>query len=507
MAFNSTTSGPRRIRRVLVDDESASINYFGRWDLVRNEFAGAGNQGPPFESSLHVLRPGLGNLSFEYEGSSLEVFGSVIKRERDQPFDADWECFVDGENIGKNTDLPDRRRQNRVKLCEWRSDTAGRHTFTLQATSRRDEFALDYIRYIPASGLPDGPVKIQIPDNDPSLNYDSGWTSRDAGHSTPVVGATVSFTFTGTLLEWYGFLPRDFAESSSAAQLTIDGGTPIEFSARALEASDRDNVFNQMFFKSPPLSAGQHSIIATRLGRGDAPLTLSYLVVENGVAFDAEPGAGTGNNAPPSGAAALPPSGPSGGTIAGAVIGTLLGLALVIILGVLIRRWHRKRTLPMIQPLPGFIKPHGPTAPLEIDLVNSRRSDEWYPPPRSGASPNHRRSARPRWNPEFRETVTSLSLNPPPVQHAVPSTSNPSVSGRDFDTDSIRTLDPPPGGSSNMYKTNSPRRPPMSDLDPHSAGYPYAAMAPELDTYQRLVIATKEQEAKKSSSRPRESYM
>jgi hypothetical protein len=297
-------------------------------------------------------------------------------------------------------------------------------------------------------------------------------------------------------LEWYGFRTGNFPSNQSTGLFSIDGVVSTDFLYSGLDNERAEPIHNQLLFKTPTLNPGPHTLTVTHKGP-NAPLTLSYVLVEN--ILNAETPLSTNSSPTPNGPSApddvgATSHGTSTGTVVGAVIGGLFGLGLVGLVVFFYMRWRRKHHLPMIQPLPGFVKSEA-AAPLDIDLVNARRSDELFPPSRPGSygmqAHARRRSQARRFNPEVRSTISSVNLNPPPVQHAPSSTTNTG-----FDNDSIAEVERSAGPNANDAR---------SELNPYAAGYPYAAMP--LSDYQRLVQATKHQEAKSGAKKPRDSYM
>lgn len=67
-------------KRILVDDADARITYQGTWEVLQGEqYAGDGNYGPPFQETLHGIRPqSSANFVFEYEGERLAP-GTAIR--------------------------------------------------------------------------------------------------------------------------------------------------------------------------------------------------------------------------------------------------------------------------------------------------------------------------------------------------------------------------------------------------------------------------------------------
>ncbi|RXW17993.1 hypothetical protein EST38_g7851 [Candolleomyces aberdarensis] len=296
---------------------------------------------------------------------------------------------------------------------------------------------------------------------------------------------------------------------SSVGSYSIDGQPALTFILSGPPTGRRNgpSQYNQLFFETRELSPGTHDIAVTYQG-SRTPLTLQYLVIRNETSITSvhtsiipEPTANT--NVSSESASSSPPV----ASIVGAVLGTLITLVILILAFILGRRWYRRRKLPTIAPLPGFVKPNQPSAPLDIDAVPSRYSVELEERHAAHQSPRfhplgHLRPPRisRQFNPQVRLTMSSIDLNPPPVQHAPPSTSN-------AETDSIYTAPrssvvdlnpPPPHGQSGSSARGS-------QLDPYSAGYPYANMG--LSEYEKLVAATKAEEARLNSRRRDPSYM
>lgn len=307
-------------------------------------------------------------------------------------------------------------------------------------------------------------------------------------------------------MQWYGFVPVDFSRRPSEAAYSIDGSPPETFSLPIRRNREDPELFNQIFFKTPQLSLDWHRVLVTYKGFG-TPLTLNYLLVDNhensvvatSTTLMAVPTSGS------SGAPVTQP-GPNGGAIAGGVVGSLLGIALLAFLFCFFRKWNLKRNLPMITPLPGFSKPDT-AAPLDIDLVNTRLSDEFFQRPGSYTTHVRRRST-PRTPRRFDpQIINSIDLNPPEVRHAPPGMTN---MGRD--NDSIAEVPRTPilpheqpqlaSDSEPSTRSASNRNP---ELNPYEAGYPYGGM--QLAEYQRLVEVTKADEARRDLNRTRNSYM
>lgn len=86
----------------------------------------------------------------------------------------------------------------------------------------------------------------------------------------------------GVSLSWYGFIPVELPKGSSPATYSIDGETPVNFLLKGLSTTTTTTVYNQKFFETAQLAAGPHTLKAVFEGNNSTPLTLDYLIVQNG---------------------------------------------------------------------------------------------------------------------------------------------------------------------------------------------------------------------------------
>lgn len=83
---------------------------------------------------------------------------------------------------------------------------------------------------------------------------------------------------TGTSLTWVGFIPTELPHNKSTASYSIDSGSSSRFELTGLTPTATTTVYNQVFFTTPDLPIGNHTIIVTYEGN-NTPLTLDYLLV------------------------------------------------------------------------------------------------------------------------------------------------------------------------------------------------------------------------------------
>ncbi|EDR06514.1 uncharacterized protein LACBIDRAFT_328717 [Laccaria bicolor S238N-H82] len=109
-----------------------------------------------------------------------------------------------------------------------------------------------------------------IDDTDSSIGYSSGWALLQGStrqwngtvHSTSTVGATATFSFRGTGVAVYGTLPAGPSTAATQSQYAIDSGVPVNVSI----ASQTDAVYADLFFLSPLLTDGLHTLVITNEG-------------------------------------------------------------------------------------------------------------------------------------------------------------------------------------------------------------------------------------------------
>jgi len=84
----------------------------------------------------------------------------------------------------------------------------------------------------------------------------------------------------GTGLSWYGFRPTELSHNATSAAYSIDAGDPVSFPLTGLPEGAHTTVYNQLFFSTPKLLDGFHSLVVFHGGDNQhTPLTLTHLVV------------------------------------------------------------------------------------------------------------------------------------------------------------------------------------------------------------------------------------
>ncbi|KAF8880045.1 hypothetical protein BD779DRAFT_1108310 [Infundibulicybe gibba] len=339
-------------RRVIVDDADPQIQFSSEWlasdgDEDPNP---NGTSGHPFQNTTHVSPWYIdSNLSFQFQGSSPQVFGVANVHAQSH-----YECFLDGISIPQPPGSDVYTGSEHSLLCDGTQFTEGKeYTLTLNTTGYASGPVvwIDYITYIPSS-VPVGSATTLVDRLDPAIVYSPGdWTIANASlslaRSTQASGSRLTFNFTGTSVSWVGYTPQTASNESTNATYSIDGEGPQLF---RLDASPFANLSNQVFFTSPNLSSGSHSL--TVIYGGDntkVPLTLNHLVVTNASTSTSSPARSIMSSA-----SSLPsaesltsnePSASHTGAIVGGVIGGIAGTAMLCLAAFFLWRYsHQRRT-------------------------------------------------------------------------------------------------------------------------------------------------------------------
>jgi len=127
---------------------------------------------------------------------------------------------------------------------------------------------------------------VLIDDQDPTLVYGSGWTHYQAPsqhyNNTSSLsrssGSTVALQFNGISIALYG---SPGPNTTIAFTTVVDGGS----SAQTNIPTPTTQLYRQLFFQSPPLSAGNHSFLLTNAIDGDW-LWLDYFNITTDITTD-----------------------------------------------------------------------------------------------------------------------------------------------------------------------------------------------------------------------------
>jgi len=91
----------------------------------------------------------------------------------------------------------------------------------------------------------------------------------------------------GVSLAWYGLIANDLPHTATTSSYSIDGQSAVSFLLKGLTEESAPPAYNQKFFETITLPYGHHNITVSFQGNEQTtPLTLDYLVVQNGTASE-----------------------------------------------------------------------------------------------------------------------------------------------------------------------------------------------------------------------------
>ncbi|KAF9524883.1 hypothetical protein CPB83DRAFT_897551 [Crepidotus variabilis] len=310
-------------RAVIVDNQDLGIDYVGNsWKSDQGNRNLIGNYGPQFKGSLHGT-DSPASLSFQFSGTSVKVYGSNVDHDTTGSLNPRWECFIDQRSIGASK--PFAFQENNWNFCEDLDVPDGLHTLTVNVTvSQNQTFWFDRIEYIPSQ---------------------TDWKKAGTANMTQTHGASFEFDFNGVSVSWFSWVLAEYPKNSTSGTYAIDGGSPQTFTISGNSADPTQTLYNQELFETPTLPMGQHTLSVLYNGNGNTtPLTLDYLVVQNGTGTTPQTPSDTGskvgnnnnNNDNP-----LPPTRKSNvGAITG---GVLAPVSVIIILSIVFIFFRRRR--------------------------------------------------------------------------------------------------------------------------------------------------------------------
>ncbi|KAJ7054253.1 hypothetical protein C8F01DRAFT_1259996 [Mycena amicta] len=376
------------VRQRVVDDADPAISYGAQGWFVADPTLTAGNFGPIFNGTTHGTTSNNSTLTFPFNGTSIEVWGTIAVTTANNVTDPSWDCFIDEIKIANDPTF--QFQENNWPLCTQATIAPGAHTLKIQVHSTGHPFYFDYLKYTP---LPEDTFNSAIlvySSTDPSVRYSSGWVTFGGENATDVKGAQVTLNFHGTSVSMYGFVPTERPHNATWAMWTMDDSPPVNFTLRGL--SDGNTQYNVILFTTPTLDSAVHNLVVTYGGDSQhTPLVLQGFYVTNTTetlslaSSNSSASASSSNSAPSSSLSSTPSkSAPVGAIVGGVIAGffTLVVLAIVACFFQRKRRWKSTGSSP-VSPTPFHMTMADPEAvaasPYTYTNSHGPRSDNSRP--------------------------------------------------------------------------------------------------------------------------------
>lgn len=274
------------------------------------------------------------NFLFFTLGAMAAVWGSLRPRNTTLGADPNWQCLLDGIEIGTTYRYPTRSYSNFL-YCSKRVPE-GHHTLQFNTIIQSETLYVDIVQYQAAASADIGSAWTELRASDGRFKYSSGWTTDEYGFRrwTYTPGAWLTYDFNGmvpsknssllilrstlvslgTAVIWGGYTraSKDIGEVAGMGQYMIDG----EKSRKSFTIPSRPEPWsNQLYFNITGLTPGPHRPTVINAGdENSAPLGLSFVYTKNGP-----------DDTPQS------PRGPSTKVIGAAVGGSLCAVLLVVL--------------------------------------------------------------------------------------------------------------------------------------------------------------------------------
>ncbi|KAF7359833.1 hypothetical protein MVEN_00708700 [Mycena venus] len=263
----------------IVDNRDPLVHYAGIW------FPG----GTPSEYSLSTTASTTvgSTASFTFEGTSIGVYATVAAI---NPPQSSLSFLVDNSISGTYT--PPGNLESDVHHQElWTSPTLSDGTHTLVITQTTAQNAVIYLDYFLYNTTSTSVAAYFIDDRDPRIKYTGGWRELESegyfkhtsqGSSTK--GDSLSFTFEGTAISFYGAINNGTAKGQILASISVDGGPSFSYPA----PGPSPQTTNFLIFSSGDLSPGKHALVVT--AETDQTVSADYFLVAPSVIIGAAVG-------------------------------------------------------------------------------------------------------------------------------------------------------------------------------------------------------------------------
>jgi len=253
-----------------------------RFEQTNSNFAYSGTwytgSSPAYSGGSYAYNAGVAgaNVQLSFEGSMIKWISTK------SPIFGIAEVSIDG-GAPVEVDLYASAITHRQTLFSRTNLAPGAHTVTITVTGRRNAAATRAYVGIDALdlavALPAAVVPVRAEQSDLNMAYTGTWYTGNSpsysggsyAYNPGSAGAGVQLAFEGSMFKWITSKGPIFG----IAEVSIDGGAPVEVDLYAAANAHRQTVFSRT-----NLAPGSHTAVITVTGRRNASATRSYVGID-----------------------------------------------------------------------------------------------------------------------------------------------------------------------------------------------------------------------------------
>uniref|UniRef100_A0A0W0GFF7 Uncharacterized protein n=1 Tax=Moniliophthora roreri TaxID=221103 RepID=A0A0W0GFF7_MONRR len=346
---------------IIVDDKNMTFNEPSLWRVSSTPRWYGGTS--MWSSGTFLVNETFASFSLSFQGISIAFFGNSPAQDNSPTFSIN----IDSQT--SSATYPELRADTQWYTSPILTDEP--HKITL---SNLDQIDVDYAIITPGDQTPLEGTTLTVDDSDPEIVYYGQWKTqngqrfdqgteisvrplRNTTHTSTSSGDSFVFQFAGTSISVHGLLPLKVV-GSFGVTFTLDGSSSVS-SVFPDPNSKVDMLLqpNYLFYKSPTLTPGNHSLIVNVTGVvGEQSFIIDHLTyTPSFTRLSQKPNfASSGNQSGSTPSTTIPLSEPTGqtgskeprqhvGAIVGGVVGGIIVLLAILSLLLFVRRRHKAK--------------------------------------------------------------------------------------------------------------------------------------------------------------------
>ena len=248
-----------------VDDTNSAIAYSSGWSTY------AGNGG--YQNTEHYTYTTGATATYTFTGTQARFYGfkgndlGIVEISVDGVVKTTIDCFNSSMLVNQ-------------MLYETSVLTSGSHTLkvrctgTKNASSANTQVIVDAFEYTNSAPI----TWTKVDDTNSAVAYSSGWSTytgnggyQNTEHYIFTIGATATFTFTGTKARFYGFKRNDLG----IVEISVDGVVQT-----TIDCYNSTQLVNQMLYETAALTSGSHTLKVKCTGTKNASASNYQTIVD-----------------------------------------------------------------------------------------------------------------------------------------------------------------------------------------------------------------------------------